>query len=61
MALGSLGEVRSCEGNLLMVSLEGDGFREEHHETFCDEGFPFAPFVTIERLGAPGVELRFSS
>ena len=61
MALGGLGEIRSCEGNLLVVSLEGDGFCEERHETFCDEGFPFALFTTIERLGAPGVKLRFSS
>src|ERR1700730_15461691 len=61
MALGGLCEVQSCERDLLMVSLKGDGLREEWHKTFCNEGLPPTSFATIEWLGVPSIEFRFSS
>src|ERR1700730_12689045 len=61
MALGSLCEIQSCERDLLMVSLKGDGLREECHKTFGNEGLLPASFITIEQLRTPSIEFRFSS
>src|ERR1700730_4861811 len=61
MALGSLCEIQSCECDLLMVSLKGDGLREECHKTFGNEGLPPTLIMTIEQLRAPSIEFRFSS